>query len=49
MENTSHIEKEMKMVETVHSEEEEQNANFDVDFEITNITDKKEPEQGELF
>jgi topoisomerase-4 subunit A len=41
--------KEMKMVETVHSEEEEQNANFDVDFEITNITDKKEPEQGELF
>lgn len=41
--------KEMKIVETLHSEEEEQNANFDVDFEITNLSDKKEPEQGELF
>ena len=24
-------------------------ANFDVDFEITNLNDKQEPEQGELF
>ncbi|MDB5225816.1 MAG: gyrase/topoisomerase subunit [Bacteroidota bacterium] len=41
--------KEMKLVETAHEEEEEQKANFDVDFEITNLSGKKEPEQGELF
>lgn len=41
--------KEMKLVEAPHSEEDEQIANFDVDFEITNLADKKEPEQGELF
>jgi topoisomerase-4 subunit A len=41
--------KEMKAIEQEHSEDEEQKANFDVDFEITNLNDKKEPEQGELF
>ncbi|MFN8260045.1 MAG: DNA gyrase/topoisomerase IV subunit A [Chitinophagales bacterium] len=41
--------KEMKLVEAPHDEEEEQKVNFDVDFEITNLDDKKEPEQGELF
>lgn len=39
--------KEIKLVETAHDDE--QDANFDVDFEITNLSDKKEPEQGELF
>ncbi|MBK9327980.1 MAG: DNA gyrase/topoisomerase IV subunit A [Sphingobacteriales bacterium] len=37
----------IKLVETAHDDE--QDANFDVDFEITNLSDKKEPEQGELF
>ena len=42
--------KEMRLVETAHEDEEdEQKANFDVDFEITNLKDKQEPEQGELF
>lgn len=41
--------KTMKLVEHEQSEEEEQKVNFDVDFEITNLTDKKTPEQGELF
>ncbi|HRH56432.1 MAG TPA: DNA gyrase/topoisomerase IV subunit A [Chitinophagales bacterium] len=41
--------KEIKLVEATHSEEDEQLANFDVDFEITNLKDKTEPEQGELF
>ena len=40
--------KEMKLVETAHDDD-EQKINFDVDFEITNLDDKKEPEQGELF
>jgi topoisomerase IV subunit A len=40
--------KEIKLVESRH-EEDEQQTNFDVDFEITNLSDKKEPEQGELF
>lgn len=39
--------KEIKLVETAHDDE--QDANFDVAFEITNLSDKKEPEQGELF
>ncbi len=39
--------KEIKLVETAHDDEQE--ANFDVDFEITNLSDRKEPEQGELF
>jgi topoisomerase-4 subunit A len=41
--------KEMKLVEAPQDEEDEQSANFDVDFEITNLKDKTEPEQGELF
>lgn len=41
--------KEMKLVETAHEEEEVQKANFDIDFEITNLAGKKDPEQGELF
>jgi topoisomerase IV subunit A len=40
--------KEMKLIETAHDDD-EQKINFDVDFEITNLDDKKEPEQGELF
>lgn len=41
--------KSVKLLEMPTSENEEQQVNFDVDFEITNLTDKKEPEQGELF
>ncbi|MCB0508107.1 MAG: DNA gyrase/topoisomerase IV subunit A [Bacteroidetes bacterium] len=41
--------KEMKLIETETDEAEEQQINFDVDFEITNLGEKKEPEQGELF
>jgi topoisomerase-4 subunit A len=41
--------KEVKLVESEHDDEEEQKVNFDVDFEITNLKDKQEPEQGELF
>ncbi len=41
--------KSMKLVETAHDEDEEQKVNFDIDFEITNLKDKTEPEQGELF
>ncbi len=41
--------KEIKLVETEADEDEEQKVNFDVDFEITNLKDKQEPEQGELF
>ena len=41
--------KAVKLLEMPTSENEEQQVNFDVDFEITNLTDKKEPEQGELF
>jgi topoisomerase-4 subunit A len=41
--------KEIKIVETEADEDEEQKVNFDVDFEITNLKDKQEPEQGELF
>ena len=36
------------MIETAHDDD-EQAINFDIDFEITNLTDKPEPEQGELF
>ena len=39
----------VKLVETVADEAEEQKINFDVDFEITNLGEKKDPEQGELF
>lgn len=41
--------KAVKLLEMPTSENEEQQVNFDVDFEITNLNDKKEPEQGELF
>ena len=41
--------KEVKLIETAQDEDEEQQVNFDVDFEITNLKDKQEPEQGELF
>ncbi len=41
--------KEIKLIESEHDAEEEQKVNFDVDFEITNLKDKQEPEQGELF
>ena len=41
--------KEIKLIEAPQDEEDEQIANFDVDFEITNLKDKQEPEQGELF
>ena len=42
--------KEIKLVESAPMDDaEEQKINFDVDFEITNFDDKKEPEQGELF
>ncbi len=42
--------KDIKLIETVpENEEEEQKINFDVDFEITNLGEKKDPEQGELF
>ena len=40
--------KEVKMIETAHDDD-EQAINFDIDFEITNLKDKPEPEQGELF
>ena len=36
------------MIETAHDDD-EQAINFDIDFEITNLKDKPEPEQGELF
>jgi topoisomerase-4 subunit A len=39
--------KEMKLIETAHDDE--QAANFDVEFEITNLNERKDPEQGELF
>ncbi|HQO88789.1 MAG TPA: DNA gyrase/topoisomerase IV subunit A [Chitinophagales bacterium] len=41
--------KEMKLVEMPADEAEEQQVNFDVDFEITNLGENKEPQQGELF
>jgi topoisomerase-4 subunit A len=41
--------KEIKLIESEHDADEEQKVNFDVDFEITNLKDKQEPEQGELF
>lgn len=41
--------KEIKLIEAPQDEDDEQIANFDVDFEITNLKDKQEPEQGELF
>lgn len=41
--------KSIKLIEPQHNAEEEQKVNFDVDFEITNLENKKEPEQGELF
>ena len=41
--------KEMKLVEMPADEAEEQQVNFDVDFEITNLGENKEPLQGELF
>ncbi len=40
--------KEVKMIESAHDDD-EQAINFDIDFEITNLKDKPEPEQGELF